>query len=468
MRFIVTFLVILFVGALNAQDKPSTYVSEFRILVESLEELHPTLYTNISKEEFALQVKTIEKRLAETESPAKAIYIIQELFYSLKDSHSGNISIYKQDPEISKALPFSVYILGNQLYIKDYPSDPAYIGAEILSIEQTTSSQIIDSLKVFFPVDGSRNVLSSYAQMMFNGLYGIFCQQKDVFHVLTNRGTLLAKALVPGDESFRDFVLKPITTYLGENRILRAEIVTDYAYFQCVGFASKYNEFKIEKSFYELLKNARKKSIETLVIDLRHNSGGDPYMAGRMASCLTDKSFRIFENIYITPTRKPSHLDYMSEKKMYGRRQLRCRKSGELNQVVRFEKGLRKTHPKKNRFMGQIYVLTDGATQSSSTMFCHYLMNQSNVTFVGSETLGAINYFWAGRHCQISLPMLKTTFSFGLELIELNEECGNCGPPVGLIPDHLVNYTIEDLVGRRDLEMEFVVAYIRKRDELKH
>jgi hypothetical protein len=95
-------------------------------------------------------------------------------------------------------------------------------------------------------------------------------------------------------------------------------------------------------------------------------------------------------------------------------------------------------------------------------MLCTYLSEQPNVVFVGSEGIGSTNYFWASEHCKIALPLLKTTFSFGMELIELKSGSSKKELPVGLAPDHKIEYTIDDLLKKRDKEMEFIKAELKK------
>jgi hypothetical protein len=100
-------------------------------------------------------------------------------------------------------------------------------------------------------------------------------------------------------------------------------------------------------------------------------------------------------------------------------------------------------------------------THSSATMFCHYLSNQQNVKFIGSTTTGAINYLCAGTHCELSLPNLKTTYSFGLDLLELKEESFQNEIETPLIPEVEIKYTIKEMLENKDLEMKFILNLIQ-------
>ena len=201
------YVLFLSVSGISQNSVGKKYQEDFHVLITRLKELHPILYTNISKEEFDQEVKTISDRLLQTSCNFKAIYIIQELVYKIGNSHAGNLSVY-EDLGVRKALPFSVFILNNELYINDYPADSTFNGSKIEKIENTESKILIDSLRIFFPIDGERDVLNYSMQSLFNNLYGAFCVQKDTFSIVTSRGPLIAPALFRGDELFESLVLK--------------------------------------------------------------------------------------------------------------------------------------------------------------------------------------------------------------------------------------------------------------------
>jgi hypothetical protein len=462
-RFITALLFLFASSGISAQTRAGvSYVEDFNLLINSLQELHPLLYTNITKEQFDTEVSEISQRLLTTSSRFKAIYIIQELFYKLGNSHAGNISAYS-DLGADKVLPFSVYIIGHELYIKNYPADTSLNGIKIHAIEKTSSPQLIDSLKIFFASDGNRDVISYNLQLLFNNLYGAFSTQKDTFTVNTEKGIIKMAAATRGSSVFEEMILKTGDAYFGKDRFLQNKITSDYGYFRFASFASNYKGYPIEDSFYSFIKEANSKQLKNIVIDLRYNSGGDPFLAGRMTSYLSDHPFRIFERIFITPARKPTFIKYMSQRKIYRVRGIKSRyENDDLRQIVRFEKGLKLKQPHPERFKGKIYIITGSVTQSSSTMVCKYLMDQPNVIFVGSESIGSVNYFWANNLCTINLPDLETVFAFGLELIELKEGSSKKELPVGLIPDHKIEYTISDLIQGKDKEMEFIKNDLKK------
>jgi hypothetical protein len=439
-------------------NKCAAYQQDFNVFITSLRELHPALYKNITKENFDKNAEVVNERLKSVKSDNEAIYIIQEFLFKIKDSHVGNVSIYHGELGVTKALPISIFILDGQLYIKGYDAAPEYNGTKILSINGTKSELIIDSLNVLFPLDGDRKVISYFLQPYFNTYYGAFCSQTDTFIINTEKRIIKAPAAVKGSALYEKLMIKKNwAEYFGNNNGFVTELNDNYGYFRCERLDSK----KIESSFLDMIKEMNKRKIKNFVLDLRYNNGGDALIAGKMASYIVDKPFYVFENVYTTNTKRPKYLKNMESQFYFKHRHLKSVKNDSLRKVVRFEKCIKQTYPNKDKFQGQIYVLTGSITLSASSMLCSYIKGQSNVTFVGSETSGSINYLCAASHCVINFPSLNSTFSFGVQLLEIKKNSSKTELPIGLIPEHKIDYTVDDILNKRDKEIEWIKDQIK-------
>ena len=143
------------------------------------------------------------------------------------------------------------------------------------------------------------------------------------------------------------------------------------------------------------------------------------------------------------------------------RRLKNTRPAGNLLQKHKGGAGLKHKGPcEKVHFDGPVYVLTSSATLSASTMFCKYLLKNENVTFVGSETMGATNYFWAHNHAILKLKNLNVKVNIPLEVVELKKGSVDHEQPERLNPDVKVTYSIEDLQSNKDKEIEWVEQQI--------
>ncbi len=65
--------------------------------------------------------------------------------------------------------------------------------------------------------------------------------------------------------------------------------------------------------------------------------------------------------------------------------------------------------PKKDRFDGQIYVLTDGYTASASTMVTSWLKQHSKALFIGQQPGGGYNGN-NGGFAEVTLPNIILLF----------------------------------------------------------
>jgi hypothetical protein len=459
------FLIIIslfFLSGTPEQDKTAVgFSNDFKILVQSLRELDPMLYKVMDKETFDVKVKAIDERLAHTSSKNEATYIIQEFMYELGDSHAGVVSCYG-DLGVDLILPFKVFVLKDSLYIRNYDVDTAYNGAKIYSIDHVDSKAIIDSLKIFYPNDGKRNIVGFGLQAMFNSFYGAFCDQRDTFRISTSKGELIAPAVKRGDKNYKKLVSNSWRSYTGVDKFFKSEITNDYGYFRFSSFDKKVEGHEIESELDQLIKKLNEKKISNLIIDLRYNEGGDGYMAGRMASHFSTNTFAEFAKLILTPVKKPTYVEEMAKRFSFRFRLMGTEKTEDGLEKVRFDKGLKNYRPTKEKFNGEIYIITGSITVSSATMFCSYLLGQENVVFVGSETDGAINYFCAHKHCELTLPKSGLMVDFGRELIELKKGSSKNEKPKGIIPEHYIEYNIQDVISGKDKEMDWIKNDIKK------
>lgn len=450
------FILLLFFSGRKANpDNGNVYTDDFHILVQSLRELDPMLYNVMGKDTFDARVKRVDARLEKVSTVYEAIYIMQEFMYGLGDSHAAITSSYGY-LGVDKILPFKVFILDKRIFVKECPTHPELVGEEILSIDNVASTKLIDSLKIFYPNDGRRDIIGFGLGALFNSLHAAFCHQSDVYQLETATGTVRVNACKKGDADYDHLVAYSWMDYTVSDSSFKCEVTDKYGYFRFSNFARVEEGHKVEEEFKNLLLQLNEKKIQNMVIDLRFNSGGDPYIAGRMATHFTNQPFRIFERLMLTGTRRTTYASYMVRNFSYRFRHIGTRKIDSRRQKVYFEPGLNEYKPSPLHFDGNVYVITASMTGSSATMLCKYLQYLPNVKFVGTETEGATNYFCAHRHCELTLPNTHIYVNFGMQIVELERGSSDTQLPTGIIPANSVNYSIEDLLLRKDKEMEWV------------
>lgn len=453
--FAVFILLLFFSGKTPPQANPKSYVEDFHILVTSLRELDPMLYKVMDRATFDARVKTIDERLLQAKSRNEAIYIMQEFMYDLGDSHATITSSYG-NLSVDRILPFKVDILYGRLYIRHSYADTSFNGEEIFSIDDVPAKTIIDSLKIFYPNDGKRDIIGFGLPALFNSLYAAFCHQADTFRVSTGKGEFRLPSVKKGEATFGLLVAYNWRTYTNADPPYSKKIMDDYGYFRFTDFAKEEDGHNIEGEFDGLIKELNSRNIKNLVIDLRYNSGGDPYIAGRMATHFTKEPFCVFERLLYTTTKSVTYTSYMVQNFPYRFRLLGTREVGGYREKIKYERGLREYSPSANHFDGTVYVITGSMTGSASTMLCKYIAALPNVRFVGTETEGATNYFCAHRHCQLTLPNSGIYVTFGMQLVELKKGSSDTEKPSGIIPVNAPVYSIDDVQHARDKEMEWI------------
>lgn len=88
--------------------------------------------------------------------------------------------------------------------------------------------------------------------------------------------------------------------------------------------------------------------------------------------------------------------------------------------------------PKKDRFDGQVYVLTDGYTASASTMVTSWLKQHSKALFIGQQSGGGYNGNNGGSFAEITLPNTRYTIVFPVYRLVLDAQSTQTQ---GILPD---------------------------------
>jgi C-terminal processing protease CtpA/Prc len=82
------------------------------------------------------------------------------------------------------------------------------------------------------------------------------------------------------------------------------------------------------------------------------------------------------------------------------------------------------------------------------------LKKYREVTIVGEETGGSRNIWTAGQMKTEVLPESKMLLVYGILPFTFGDTTDNTGH--GIMPDVAITYTIEDILAKKDLEMDWV------------
>lgn len=202
------------------------------------------------------------------------------------------------------------------------------------------------------------------------------------------------------------------------------EVYDDYARLVIKSFQSskvKMSDYKkyLKRFFTEL----KEKDISNLIIDLRGNWGGTPNPAGHLFSYLISEPAPYFEEAMFI---------YFSLKKP--------------------------VKPAENHFTGSIYILTDGASFSTTGHLCSLLKYHNIGTFIGEESGGGAVVTDGGKNITLKNTKLRiycarTVFKAAVSgLLEGH----------GVIPDYEIRFSRQDYLNGNDPQLQKAVELINK------
>jgi C-terminal processing protease CtpA/Prc len=123
--------------------------------------------------------------------------------------------------------------------------------------------------------------------------------------------------------------------------------------------------------------------------------------------------------------------------------------------------GVGEQKPAERPFTGELLVLTDGRTFSTSADVTATLHNMKRATFVGEETGGGYEGNTSGLNALVVLPNSR------LQLKIMMFDYYNAVKPAlrgrGTIPDHPVPLRVEDLLAGVDTQMQRAEALARSK-----
>ena len=332
--------------------------------------------------------------------------------------------------ETARHVPLDIRILHDSLYIlSSYRGDSIPPpGSLVISINGRSSEEIIRTIRAGVPADG-RN--ETYKDWQINGAfrshYLTFIESPDQFEIV----------FVPPDREVPETVtLQPMTPaeirqFLDDDEPIDPESEAiewtfddsnRYALLR-VWFFDYYDDLdrftEMIDGFFEELRDRR---ITSLILDLRGNDGGDPYSSAYLLTYLIGEPFRYFA------ARSARFFD-------------------DLKDIQ---------HPPDQPFKGDLYVLVDGGSYSTTGHFCSLLRYQQKGTFIGLETGGS--FACHGGYKEVSLD--RTGINLLLPHTTFITDVRDMEPGEGLRPDFEIQPSVRDLPNDRDPVLDKAVALI--------
>lgn len=210
-----------------------------------------------------------------------------------------------------------------------------------------------------------------------------------------------------------------------------------------------FNELRIKKTAH-------------LILDLRNNEGGDN-TGELLLSYLLEKPYLHFARLEKKYVGLPAVSKYLENGKDLYLADSIFFKNATGNYEIRKEYYnswsplLSEKRPQDNHFAGQLIVLANGASGSMASVISSFLKSDRQAIFIGEETGGAMEGPTSRSFTRLILPNSRISIAIPLTKT-VNAVTYTKGR--GVIPDHRIEPSIEDLLKKVDTELNFALRLI--------
>ncbi len=451
--FLLLIPAVLFGQGLNPQLTENEAIEDMKYLRKNLEDYHPGMNRFTPKTEMD---EAYSKAIADA-SDISLFKFYGEISRLLTFIHCGHTQSYLPERSSSsyrnelKLIPFEISFLeGKMLVSEDYSAEKVLErGTEIISIDGIKTQDILsylferinndgfvesfryEWLEIFFwylyPLNFSETGLPESYSVEYRKPY------EEVTHVLELDGLTQSeiKEIKAGSDE--------------ENEMYSTTIEDDYALMKITSFSGSPSDFKgyLRESFKEI----NEAGINNLILDLRDNGGGTDEYGAKLVSYLAHSDFNYFDRIEV--------------KEKYAKKK-RGVKSKDGIYYYQNHVGLKKWSPDKNRFLGEVYVLTNGISFSTTADVASVLFDNGWATFIGQETGGGAYGNTSGETKTITLPNSRIEVSIPMWMyftaLKNTDPKGR-----GVIPNYVTSSSLQDFIDEKDIEMEKAISLIKSK-----
>ena len=481
--------------------------SDLSSIKKSLEEAHPGLYWYISKEKLDFKFDSLQSLITDSMSSIEFYRMTAPVVSDVKCGHTRLIysglklsakekaANKKKGPAPLSQLQYKVendklFISANKnIFFNNFTP-----GAEILSIDSIPTAQFLEKTKRLFSTDGyNQTFYDEVLNKSFASYYYLAFPKRDsnlivlrdssglcIEYLKTEKADTTKSKITAEQrkkqqhETLAKRKIKKKNRYKGfdENQqpLLDFKIDTTLestAILKVKSFSFPYNNF--HKFFRESFKSLKENKIESLILDLRGNGGGNLMSCNLLFRYLYNKSHqfttradmktrRFSTQKYIDKTAFTKFNEFILFPLLWVNNQINIKKDS-LGYYSKLPTQKFK-NPKKTHFDNNLIVLINGYSFSATSLLSANLQSVKRGYFIGEETGGGYNQCTAGSIPFINLPNTGLKLRLPLKEIRITEPRELIGR--GVFPDLEVKPTILDVLKGKDVVMEKATEKVRQ------
>ena len=447
MKYTIYLFLIILSWPLQGQELTAKQIKEDLIqLKEAIQNYNPAL--EVYNPNFISEAESLISKISgSTISPIEAFDYISQLCAL---SNEGHFSVGTWEDNVHSGfidneyryLPISVKVLQGRLilWLDNSMEQSLNRGDEILSINGLTAKDILDKIYKNAPSDGSiKTYVDRNIERGFSWMFYLYVHRPDTFTLeIKNTSGLVKEQQIQAltretqFDNYARFYPDRANANEGEDAFFILKHEEEASYLTLPSFDyRRIEKFNIKsKQFYkDIFSELKEKKIKNLVIDLRGNTGGRNEFADDIVPFITKKGV---EAPFLKKT-----ISWDGKTKTY-----------------------KFPGPSKLAFTGNIFVLVDGRTYSAGNTLARYLLEYANATFIGEETGTRYEGFAAGSQQDIILKNSQIKIGIPRYHIVFPESVKQSTSNRGLLPQHKIEYSIEDMNNGKDFYLEKVKSLI--------
>lgn len=447
------------------------------ILWSAIKEMHPAygMYTpaDSMQKVYDQTVAAIDT----SQSEADFISHVYPLLSKLRCGHTQLRHSAGYKGEKAPHLPFEVLVRKGRAWITTHQTADLNTGDEILSINNVPVAAIINHGADLYAGDGYNETFKELFLSEYDGFedacnkYYHWAAPYQI-NLRTKQGILKTIQVdTPADGAPQSTPAKVVDNYAGWTVAKNTDYLplrflknASTAWFEVHSY--QYNDTII---FKEAFKQIREKGVKNLIIDLRHNTGGDIRIGAKLLTYLADSPFAMVGDVKSRiPNPAVNHFEKYFDTARTASFNQSFKPTGikegayyhvDFKPVFGNLLGITALN-KTAHFSGNLIVLIDGATFSAGAhsaiaikTFC------KNARFVGRETAGGAEGCSGGTMQHLTLPNTHIVVEFPwLRFVSVAK---HPVPGRGIMPDYTVVYSPEDIVDKADLDIKKALDLIK-------
>ncbi|MCH2232431.1 MAG: S41 family peptidase [Crocinitomicaceae bacterium] len=389
MKFIITLMLSLGFYSLFGQNievnSPELAASELQkdllFWRSKLEKKHPLIYLYRTKNEVDSIFDTSYNLLSNGASEREFYLLLLRISSFIGDGHNGIIptqSLVNEVTHADKLIPLEIGLSEGKLIINKNlsHSKTRLEGKQLFSINGVNHNNIIDELRSIAPREGLTPLYKAKIDHLFRFYYHLTFGIYDTYeieyldHNTIRRETVVGCSLDTIRSRNRDSKTPEDSNPLQFRIIdsLNTAVLTIESFDQ--NFLKKQYNIKFKKEIKNSFSILKEKQVKSLIIDLRGNNGGNPEFAVDILEQVLREPFELVAECRVVVSKSSEDFYDRTRKKWYPRYGLGSRK------------------PRKAPFSGNIFVLIDESSFSTTVMLSRALKHYNRATLVGNETGG--------------------------------------------------------------------------------